>query len=275
MAKLDIVLLSAKQGGGKSSLAAELVRIASRMNYTFAGSLKFADPLYEMHDYILNKIASEAKMQYKSETATVGPIFGKEVGEMHDYLRKEMPYKIQEYLINKMETFGMPRILPQQHFVDYLAFYVAQKIHQGKLFDTTKDGPLLQWVGTEFGRNNYGINVWVDILKNKIKKYEAPHWSELNRLVIVDDCRFENEFDAFPEALRVRLVCPEEVRKARTESWRDNTNHPSEIGLDAYEAEKKFDMYLQTDTIDVVHCSTLVAAQLQKGSWKEKREMGM
>ena len=54
---------------------------------------------------------------------------------------------------------------------------------------------------------------------------------------VVSDTRFPNELEAFPGAVTVRLDCPEEIRKARIlatpgQNWRENTNHPSETGLD-------------------------------------------
>jgi hypothetical protein len=92
-------------------------------------------------------------------------------------------------------------------------------------------------------------------------------------LVIIDDCRFPNEFEAFPEALRVRLNADEKVRKLRTEAWRENTLHPSEVSLDIYDIEGKFDLYLQTDIKESSpeHCATLITAQLLKKAWIEKR----
>ena len=200
---IDIIKLSGKQGSGKTTLANELLRIAASLGYDFFGTMKFADPLYEMHELILNK----------------------------------------------MEGFtGAPR--------------------------TKKDGPLLQWLGTEFGRDRFGENVWVDVLKKRIMKLGGDDSAAVKtkRLIIIDDGRFENEFDAIPEALRVRLLCPEEIRKARADAWRDNTAHRSETGLDRYELDGKFDLYLDSHNVSVSDCATLIAAQLQKKSWVGKRK---
>ncbi len=100
-----------------------------------------------------------------------------------------------------------------------------------------KDGALLQFLGTEWGRKTYGEDVWVNILKNKVKKFGG------NRdLVIVADVRFENEFNAFESALKVRLECDRDIRKARCSQWRQNETHPSETSLDQYAADGKFDL---------------------------------
>ena len=137
----------------------------------------------------------------------------------------------------------------------------------------TKDGELLQLLGTEWGRKKYGDDVWVKATKKYIdaciEQNAEKNVGEL--LLIVSDCRFKNEFEALPEALRVRLIASEEVRRKRTDSWRENTNHPSETDLDEYERKKKFDLHLYTDTTDIPTCIDLVRAQLDKNSWAEKR----
>jgi hypothetical protein len=195
----DIVLITGKQGSGKTTISNELVRQAKILKYTGIKQIKFAEPLYVLHEYILNKMEGWT---------------------------------------------GVPRI--------------------------PKDGPLLQLLGTEWGRERLGADVWVDITRREIAKYNESHPDSKN-LVIIDDGRFPNEFDRCEDALRVRLQCPEEVRKARCPAWRDNTNHPSEIALDEYDAAGKFDLYLDTSGDDLVKCVSLINAQLQKRSWPEKR----
>src|SRR3954464_12433965 len=65
-----------------------------------------------------------------------------------------------------------------------------------------KDGELLQVLGTEYGRKKLGEDVWVKALRGQVDKFlDDPN----EELVIIDDCRFENEFDGFPDAFKVRL----------------------------------------------------------------------
>lgn len=106
-----------------------------------------------------------------------------------------------------------------------------------------KDGDLLQLLGTEWARKKFGPNVWADALKLEIEKVRRLVPENFSLLIIVDDCRFENEFDAFPDAVTIRLEVPEEIRRKRCESWRENTLHPSETGLDAYAKAGKFMHY--------------------------------
>lgn len=168
--QVKLVLISGKQGSGKSSLARDLGRVFMDMGVEWE-RLFFAKPLYDIHDACL-------------------PV---------------------------MKKYG---IIPQ---------------------DTVKEGPLLQLLGTEWGRKTRGENVWVDIVRRQVDALKGS-----NCFVTIEDARFENEFDAFPDALRIRLDAPEEIRKARAESWRENTQHQSEIALDNYHALGKFDMTLDT-----------------------------
>lgn len=170
----QIVLLSGKQGSGKSTIQSQLMAGARDVGFTGAHGINFADALYALHDAVLDTLDRK---------------------------------------------FGVARL-------------------------TAKDGVLLQLLGTEWGRKVYGTEIWVDIVKNRIDmidKIEGHH------LIIIADCRFENEFNAFPGAVRVRLVATEDERKHRTTSWRPNTSHASEVSLDDYSDKGKFDFYFTTE----------------------------
>lgn len=111
----------------------------------------------------------------------------------------------------------------------------------------SKEGDLLQQLGTEWGRRKKGENVWVNATREKMRLLEFSGFEAF----VVEDCRFKNEFSAFPGALTVRLEAPEDVRKSRCDGWRDNTNHPSEIDLDGYSAEGRFHLKFTTNVIPV------------------------
>lgn len=172
---IQIILLSGKQGSGKSTIAEAIKARVNEPNSTIDSVrvLKFAGPIYELHDEILAR--------------------------MEKYTRK-------------------PRV--------------------------TKDGRLLQLLGTEWGREVFGPDVWCEALKNQIANIKSDVTKR--DIIIIDDCRFENEFLAFPHALRIRLTASEDVRKLRTTSWRADVNHPSETGLDAFEAGGHFDELFDT-----------------------------
>ena len=187
-----IVLISGKQGSGKTTITNEL------MKRWPARDLKFADVIYEMHD------------------------------------------ACRDILISR----GI------------------------EMVNEVKDGHLLQFLGTEYGRKTFGEDVWVKIARNTISASESNF--------IINDCRFENEFDAFPEALRVRLQCESSIRKERAEMWRENTGHASEIDLDAYSGAGLFDLYVDTDNVSgstsLNGCVELILAQILKRNWIAKRK---
>jgi len=114
-----------------------------------------------------------------------------------------------------------------------------------------KDGPLLQLLGTEWGRNTIDQDVWVKALE--FTRFLACRENSVD-VFIVEDLRFKNEFNGFlpnyGPVMKVRLECPKEVRMQRAEMWRPNDNHPSETDLDDYAAQGKFDLLFNTDQED-------------------------
>lgn len=128
-----------------------------------------------------------------------------------------------------------------------------------------KESTMLQWLGTEFGRNTKGEDVWINAVRHKILSKITSDFIPARCCFVIDDCRFVNEFHGFDQieemglvsVLRVRLEASEEERKARADSWRTNTAHVSETGLDEYSAAGLFDKYYNTGaggsfTVDIV-----------------------
>lgn len=108
----------------------------------------------------------------------------------------------------------------------------------------TKDRVLLQWLGTEWGREIRGDNVWVDAVSNKIQQ------TTVGGFVIIDDVRFPNELSVGNNVNRfsIRLEASEEARRNRCPAWGNNTNHPSETALDNHLGS--FNLVVNTDMID-------------------------
>lgn len=195
MQKDRIVLISGKQGSGKSTLSRNLCEVLRGSNFKFAGCI------YEIHNMCL-------------------PI---------------------------LQAYGVrPKTME-------------------------KDGELLQVLGTEYGRRRVSEDVWVKATQwrvNEFLKNFPNHWA------IIDDARFENEFDAFPNAWRVRLEASREARKLRVDYWREQDDHPSEVGLDAYAASGKFDFTVKTEGDNAADTAQWVARKV-KGwgslSWTRSR----
>lgn len=190
---MKTVIISGKQGSGKTTLAKNIAQAWSKYKGNKSVLINFADPLYDMHNFI----------------------------------------------IGYLEHHGIKR-------------------------DIKKDGPLLQLLGTEWGRKTVSEDIWVKLLGAKMAEVSHPSRNlDQNLLFIVADCRFRNEFDAFKGgALMVRLECPKLVRRTRCEMWRDNDEHLSEIDLDEYSANGAFDLKINTEKIDIEGATSLVMARL-------------
>lgn len=178
MIHANIILLSGRQGSGKTTVGAGLVERFKRIG-CYSYQMKFAEPLYAMHNAV-------------------------------------------RQILQVAGCDNMP----------------AELI----------DGPLLQLLGTEWGRKTRGENFWADIAKGRVEKQlwlsDRPA-TKKPPFIVFDDCRFPNEisvFDGFPR-FTVRLEAPEGIRKLRAEKWREATTHPSEISLDN---RKDWDMVIDT-----------------------------
>lgn len=189
--KIKKLVLSGLQGSGKTTTANLVRRWAEDQGWT-AINLKFADPLYEMHEAVRS-----VALEYKLPMAK-------------------------------------------------------------------KDGKLLQLLGTEWGRQTFGEDVWVNATKEAVARM-VGYWETKgikNGLVIIDDCRFPNEFHNFFDALRVRLVADRGIRMARTESWRNNEEHPSETALNGF--EDRFDLVLDTGKQSAKEVAELIVKRLSE-----------
>lgn len=212
--KITILIISGKQGSGKTTLTENIVRRLFMGSRIRTREVMFAETIKRVHDYGRGLITDAFEGQ-----------------DMPDYIRE----------------------------------YFART--------AVKDGDWLQDLGTKWGRQGIGQQVWVDVARAKMLKFAKNEGALYEHVLFIpSDCRFENEFDAFPEALSVRLNCREEVRKARSSYWRENTSHPSEVGLDDYDRKGKFDMYFNTELESVAQITELVIAQILKGNWLEKRK---
>lgn len=169
-----VILLCGKQGSGKSTLSNALAHKLYPEGFNVY-QMKYADPLYEMHDAVL-----EVARKWK---------------------------------------FPIP--------------------------DFRKNGPLLQVLGTEWVRHSLGPDVWVECLRNRIQQTVEDSISGMPSVFIVEDCRFKNEFYAFPDAFRVRLTADRDIRMGRARSWRANENHQSETDLDDL-SPREFSMLVDT-----------------------------
>jgi hypothetical protein len=176
-------LLGGRQGSGKTSGANYISEVLKKEGYS-VHVIKFADPVYAIHDYIGN-------------------------------------------------------------FLGRLLNRPAQK----------KNGPLLQLIGTEIGREMFGEDIWVNAALARIAQAYETHLldrGENARIAfVIEDLRFENElsltYKLATKGFATKTIlfdAPEDVRAARAESYRPNTSHASEASLGTF--EQHFDERIDT-----------------------------
>jgi len=225
----QVIAISAKQGAGKTTLAQALIR--ELPNSTV---IKFAQPLYDILKLIKVKTIESVLLNDLVETPHEFNVLYKTLfAKIHFYLGKYDIYtKLTEIHPNEQKVV-LSTILK-----DYLSSVDLPNLSTDKITD--EDGVFLQKIGSEFGRDLIDKDIWAKILWHKLE--HTPH-----DYTIVDDLRFENEFNILTDALKIRLECDESVRKSRAAKWRNNTNHISEIGLDQFALDGMFDLYFNTE----------------------------
>ena len=119
----------------------------------------------------------------------------------------------------------------------------------GNGFDEHKDGPMLQFWGTNFRRNLFDQMYWVDKINTEIEMlydFRFDKDAHENFYVIIPDTRFENEYRNITEnwnnsenntvGVYVNVTRYNKDGSKFSSGDRD-PNHPSEIGLDNIEPD--------------------------------------
>jgi hypothetical protein len=94
--------------------------------------------------------------------------------------------------------------------------------------DFLKDRKLLQWLGTEWGRESISKTLWVDIWKAEI---EMRQYCNKDAIIVCDDVRFENEAEILHKlgGKLVQIVADQSQERTVT----GIANHASEAGIKA------------------------------------------
>lgn len=92
--------------------------------------------------------------------------------------------------------------------------------------DFKKDRKLLQWLGTDWGRDTISKTIWVDLWKA-----DAEFALRMGSTVVCDDCRFDNEAETIKSlgGLVVKITRPNAA--AHAQGGTGIANHSSEAGV--------------------------------------------
>jgi len=91
----------------------------------------------------------------------------------------------------------------------------------------TKDRKLLQWIGTEWGRDSISPTLWVDIWKKEVEYQQLNQ----NNIVICDDVRFDNEAEAIKAMGGIVINISANNTEKRIDTKSGIVQHSSEAGI--------------------------------------------
>lgn len=138
------------------------------------------------------------------------------------------------------------------------AIYHRIKLVYKRPDDFIKDRKLLQFLGTDWGRNSISTTIWVDLWKEDVK-YCLENYR--NSLIVCDDVRFNEEADAIKQL--GGIVIQIESAQQRTDTSAGIAGHPSEQGIDLDKVDYIID---NNGTIDDLR-SSLLTINAEKALW--------
>lgn len=94
--------------------------------------------------------------------------------------------------------------------------------------DFVKDRKLLQWLGTDWGRDTISQTLWVDIWRA-----EAESCEEAGVVVLCDDCRFDNEASIIKDMGGYIIKLNSDRNLDRAQGGEGIKAHASESGIDS------------------------------------------
>lgn len=209
MNKIKNIAISGKKQSGKDTV----IQILTILQYYKANNIDFnANQIAELlrHDFNSLEIASmsaESNIVNVKFAAIPKQIVCMLIGcslndlENEDFKNTELPEKFRRYqiLTPAVQYVGGENIYINKEVLHPMLFTTepearefASKVYSD--FKIVSDIPtprlLLQWVGTDFGRNMIHPNIWIYSALNAI-----PYAEINNKSVCITDCRFKNEFD--------------------------------------------------------------------------------
>lgn len=127
-------------------------------------------------------------------------------------------------LLNSSDTVLVKFAQPLYDMQEYIYNRISSVYARPESF--IKDRKLLQWLGTEWGRDTISQTLWVDLWKAEVTKNLSR-----GKLVVCDDVRFDNEAQAVKSlgGLTIKIISDKTDKRIDTQSGINN--HSSEAGI--------------------------------------------
>lgn len=208
--------LTGDAGVGKDTVA-QLLKKAGEPSYTQVGIFSFGDALYGLAsklsgipvEQMQNREYKEVKvhMCFTEQTLIDASDYWDEIGIG---VYGDFTYCISEWVHNDLyPKFGEPNILPDAIY----SFYMSPR-------------ELLQFTGTELGRNRVNEDLWLNLVDDKVQLSEYD-------VAIITDVRFDNEVNYVKDQGGDIVQVFSTVNKFSTKS----TNHPSAQKLEYFDVK--------------------------------------
>ena len=139
--------------------------------------------------------------------------------------------------------------------------FIYERISQAHvpLDHVTKDRRLLQWLGTEWGREQISETLWIDLWSNEVERLSAIGVD----IITCDDLRFENEAQAIKELGGILIKLTSSHSEKRIDTKSGIAKHASEAGV----SNESIDYVIENNgTIDDLR-SSLLTINSRHGIW--------
>lgn len=142
------------------------------------------------------------------------------------------------------EKFGSDNIIlvkfasPLYQIQEYI-YNLISPVYQ-RPADFIKDRKLLQYLGTDWGRDQISDSIWIDLWTEQVKKIKEQ---DSNKIIISDDTRFDNEGQAVKSLGGILIKITSTHALDRISTANGYNNHASESGID----NKYVDYTIQND----------------------------
>lgn len=150
-----------------------------------------------------------------------------------------------EFLEKKYDGITLKFADPIYHIETMVYKYLEKPIPA----DKTKRRQFLQFIGTEFGRNTVGEDIWCEIMERQIKYFELCDDCFPN--FFITDVRFPNEV-ALCKKLGFNLVYISRLNVDRKQAGATQTDHISENALSSDITDKMYQLS-NYGTLDQFH----------------------
>lgn len=176
----------------------------------------------------------------------IGIVGKKQVGKdtISDYLcQSNLKFKKFAFAdaLKELMLLLYPQLTP-----DHLHDPVLKETNLSFLRHGESPRKVLQYIGTELFRTCFDENVWINIVKEKIKKYIEFHH------IIISDVRFQNELDSLLEFEKDTQVLLLRIKRETdfVDTHATETNHvASEKIIEIENNGSKEELYQKIDTI--------------------------